>query len=102
MVNQVNSIRPYFDSTHPHFNKFLLSNKNVISHNSNDATWYHITSANKINETFNNFTYKVNKTAANHIMYGCGSNQLKNNQINQHLNAEFIGYYGANNGYVYD
>ena len=36
------------------------------------------------------------------IIYGIGSNQLKNDQTNQQMNAEFIGYWGYNNGYVYD
>ncbi len=35
-------------------------------------------------------------------MYGIGSNQLKNDQTDQYGNAEFIGYYGWNSGYVYD
>ena len=93
----------YFDSSHPHFSKFKLVNSNTITFtlNSNNA-WYHITSPNKINETFNTFTYKVIKTTSNHIMYGISSNQLKNDQINQYINAEFIGYGGYNNGYVYD
>ncbi len=102
MVNVV-SLHTYFDPSHPHFSKFSLSNKYTISHNSNNNTWYHITSPNKINETFNTFTYKVIKTTtSNCIMYGIGSNQLKNDQTAQYSNAEFIGYYGHNNGYVYD
>ena len=98
----MNSIRPYFDSSHPHFSKFSLSNKYTISHNSNNNTWYHITSPNKINETFNTFTYKVIKTNAGHIMFGIGSNQLKNDQTSQYMNAEFIGYAGYGNGYIFD
>jgi hypothetical protein len=35
-------------------------------------------------------------------MYGIGSSELKNNQTNQYNNNDFIGYYGYNNGYVYD
>ncbi len=70
--------------------------------NSNNGTWYNITSPNKINETFNTFTYKVIKTTCNYIMYGIGSNQLKSDKTNQQINAEFIGYCGYNNGYVYD
>jgi hypothetical protein len=98
----MSSMPTYFDSSHPHFSKFSLINKNTISLNSN-GTWYHITSPNKINETFNTFTYKVIKTTTdNYIMYGIGSNQLKNNQTNQQYNAEFIGYNGYDNGYVYD
>ena len=97
-------MQAYFDSSHPHFGRFTISsNGRAITHNSNNATWYHITSPNKINETFNTFTYKVIKTTTdNYIMYGIGSNQLKNDQTNQQMNAEFIGYWGYNNGYVYD
>jgi hypothetical protein len=91
----------YFDSSHPHFSKFKLVNSNTIAHNSNNGS-YHITSPNKIDETFSTFTYKVIKTASNRIIYGIGSNQLKNDQTNQQNNAEFIGYYGWNDGYVYD
>ncbi len=98
----MSSMHTYFDSSHPHFSKFSLINKNTISHNSNNSTLYHITSPNKINETFNTFTYKVIRTYNNYIMYGIGSNQLKNDQTNQQYNAEFIGYYGSSNGYVYD
>jgi hypothetical protein len=95
-------MQTYFDSSHPHFGRFTISNNGrTITHNSN-TTWYHITSPNKINETFNTFTYKVIKTNAGHIMFGIGSNQLKNDQTNQpYNNAEFIGYYGSG-GYVYD
>jgi hypothetical protein len=35
-------------------------------------------------------------------MYGIGSNQLKNDQTKQQYNAEFIGYGGWSNGYIYD
>ncbi len=35
-------------------------------------------------------------------MYGIGSNQLKNDKTSQYNNAEFIGYEGYGNGYVYD
>jgi hypothetical protein len=95
-------MQTYFDSSHPHFGKFTISNNGrTITHNSN-GTWYHITSPNKINETFNTFTYKVIKTTNNFIVYGIGSNQLKNDQTNQQYNAEFIGYFGSSNGYVYD
>jgi hypothetical protein len=91
----------YFDFSHPHFSKFKLVNNNTITHNSN-GTWYNITSPNKINETFNTFTYKVIKTTCNYIMYGIGSNQLKNDQTSQYMNAEFIGYYGFEYGRVFD
>ena len=93
----------YFDSSHPHFSKFKLVNSNTITFtlNSNNA-WYHITSPNKINETFNTFTYKVMQKTNKLIIYGIGSNQLKNDQTNQWNNAEFIGYCGYSNGYIFD
>jgi hypothetical protein len=95
-------MRTYFDSNHPHFCWFTISNNGrTITHNSN-VRWHHITSPNKIDETFNTFTYKVIKTKSNDIMYGIGSNQLKNDKTDQYNNAEFIGYYGNSNGYVYD
>jgi len=96
-------MQAYFDSSHPHFGRFTISsNGRAITHNSNNATWYHITSPNKINETFNTFTYKIIRTYNNYIMYGIGSNQLKNDKTNQQNNAEFIGISGSINGYVYD
>jgi hypothetical protein len=95
-------MQTYFDSSHPHFGRFTISNNGrTITLNSNHG-YYHITSPNKINETFNTFTYKVIQTTKDWITYGIGSKQLKNDKTNQYGNAEFIGYYGYNNGYVYD
>ncbi len=95
-------MQTFFDSSHPHFGRFIISNNGCrITYNSNTA-WYHITSPSKINETFNTFTYKVIQTTDNYIMYGVGSNQLNNGKNDQWNNAEFIGYAGSNNGYIFD
>jgi hypothetical protein len=35
-------------------------------------------------------------------MCGIGSSELKNNKTGQFKNKDFIGFYGSNNGWVYD
>jgi hypothetical protein len=94
----------YFSKTHPHYNKFTITNKNIITleYGTFLTPFYHITSPVKISSTFYTFSYKVIKTTNNCIVYGIGSNELKNGLSNQHKNDEFIGYYGWNNGFIFD
>jgi hypothetical protein len=95
-------VKEYFDKSHLNFGKFIISNNDTITFNKYDGYYHHILSPVKISETFTSFSYKVIKTFNNKIMYGIGSSELKNNQPDQYLYKNFIGYCGYNDGSVVD
>lgn len=58
--------------------------------------------ARKITNNFHTFSYQIKHTYNGNIMIGVASYELNNDKTNQDMHNDFIGYWGYDNGYVYD